>query len=63
MLLAVGVLLAMITAIVFVLLFLGNLGSTTGATIVPWWPALVLLAATVGVFVARHYLHGHVLTW
>lgn len=63
MLLAIGVILAILTAIVFALLFAANLGSTTGETIAPWWPAWVMVAMTAGVFIARHYLHGHVLTW
>lgn len=63
MLLGLGIILAILTATTFVLLFLANLSSETGATVVPWWPAGVLLAATIGTFIARHYLHGHALTW
>lgn len=63
MLLVAGILGLITTAIVFVLTVADNMSSETGKEVAPWWPSWLLAIATLGIFVARHFLAGHVLTW
>lgn len=58
-----GILVLVVAAVVFVLTFLANLGSETGAIVVSFWPAVALLVAGIALLVAHHFLRGAALHW
>lgn len=58
-----GLCLLIVAAIMLVVIFFANLGSPTGATIVPFWPAFGVALIGIGLLVAHHFLRNVPLSW
>lgn len=67
MLLVVGILLSIIAVGVFLLTaFAEGMADRPVSTAEFWalqWPAITALLLAIACFIARHFLHGHALTW
>ena len=63
MLLLAGILLTIIGLGILMLIGGANMMSDAPGTSVKLWPAWAILLLAIACFVARHYLHGKVITW
>ena len=67
MLLVAGILLLIIGTTLFLMIAFAEGMSDRQVSTAEFWtgqfPALIVLALAVACFVARHYLHGHAITW